>query len=141
LVAKGNPLGIQSLNDLPRIRYVNRQRGAGTRVLLDYELKKRGLSADQIDGYTREEYTHLAVGAAVASGSADGGLGIRSGAIALDLDFIPVGWERYDFAIPTEFLSLAAMQEVLNLLHDDTFRAAIQAQAGYDVRDMGKVQN
>jgi putative molybdopterin biosynthesis protein len=138
IVAPGNPLGIQSFDDLPRVRFVNRQRGAGTRVLLDYELQKRGISPEQIEGYEREEFTHLAVAAAVASGSADCGLGIRNAAMALELDFVPVGYERYDLVIPRAFLDLPMIQHVLGLLHDDEFRAAVAAQPGYDVTEMGR---
>jgi putative molybdopterin biosynthesis protein len=139
IVAPGNPLNIQSIDDLPRTRYVNRQRGAGTRVLLDYELAQRGIEPDQIDGYEREEYTHLAVAAAVASGSADCGLGIRNAAMALNLDFIPVTHERYDLVIPAQFFELPMIQHVLALLADDEFRAAVAAQPGYDVAAMGQV--
>ncbi|GAB4409415.1 MAG: molybdopterin biosynthesis protein [Anaerolineae bacterium] len=138
IVAPGNPLGIRSFDDLPRVRYVNRQRGAGTRVLLDYELQKRGISPEQIEGYEREEFTHLAVAAAVASGSADCGLGIRNAAMALELDFVPVGYERYDLVIPRAFADLPMIQHVLSLLHDDEFRAAVAAQPGYDVTEMGR---
>ena len=138
IVAPGNPLGIQSFDDLPRIRFVNRQRGAGTRVLLDYELQKRGISPEQIEGYEREEFTHLAVAAAVASGSADCGLGIRNAAMALELDFVPVGFERYDLVIPRAFVDLPKIQHVLSLLHDDEFRAAVAAQPGYEVTEMGR---
>jgi len=138
IVAPGNPLSIRSFDDLPRVRYVNRQRGAGTRVLLDYELQKRGISQEQIEGYEREEFTHLAVAAAVASGSADCGLGIRNAAIALGLDFVPVGYERYDLVIPRAFADLPMIQHVLSLLHDDEFRAAVAAQPGYDVTEMGR---
>jgi len=137
IVAAGNPLGIASLDDLPRVRYVNRQRGAGTRVLLDYELQRRSLDPAQIEGYEREEYTHLAVAAAVASGSADAGLGIRSAALALGLDFVPVTQERYDLVIPAAFADLPLIQHVLALLRDNEFRAAVAAQPGYDVRAMG----
>ena len=140
IVAKGNPLDIQSLDDLPRVRYVNRQRGAGTRVLLDYELEKRGIDPASINGYDREEYTHLAVAAAVASGVADCGLGVRSGAIAMNLDFISVGWERYDLVIPSEHLRHPGVQGVLNILHDNQFRQALAAQPGYDARETGQVQ-
>lgn len=138
IVAPGNPLAIQSLDDLPRVRYVNRQRGAGTRVLLDYELGQRGIDPAQIEGYEREEYTHLAVAAAVASGSADCGLGIRNAALALGLGFIPVAHERYDLVIPEAFADLPMIQHVLALLDDDEFRAAVAAQPGYDVRAMGQ---
>jgi putative molybdopterin biosynthesis protein len=139
MVAPGNPLSIQSLDDLPRVRYVNRQRGAGTRVLLDYELSQRGIDPGNIDGYEREEYTHLAVAAAIASGSADSGMGIRSAAMALNLDFIPIAHERYDLVIPAEFVELPMIQHILALLHDDKFRAAVAAQPGYDVSAMGQI--
>ncbi len=138
IVAPGNPLNIQSLGDLPRIRYVNRQRGAGTRVLLDYELAQRGIEPDQVEGYEREEYTHLAVAAAIASGSADAGMGIRNAAMALNLDFIPVTHERYDLVIPAALVNVPMIQHVLALLADDEFRAAVAAQPGYDVAAMGQ---
>jgi len=138
IIAPGNPLGLQSLDDLPRGRYVNRQRGAGTRVLLDYELGQRGIDPGQVEGYEREEYTHLAVAAAVASGSADCGMGIRNAALALGLEFIPVAHERYDLVIPEAVVDLPMVQHVLALLGDDEFRAAVAAQPGYDVREMGQ---
>jgi len=138
IVAPGNPAGIKSLDDLPRVRYVNRQRGAGTRVLLDYELAQRGIDPAQVDGYEREEYTHLAAAAAVASGSADCGLGIRNAALALGLDFIPVTQERYDLVISARFVDLPMIQHVLVLLEDTEFRAAVAAQPGYDVTAMGR---
>lgn len=138
IIAPGNPLGLQSLDDLPRGRYVNRQRGAGTRVLLDYELGQRGIDPGQVEGYEREEYTHLAVAAAVASGSADCGMGIRNAALALGLEFIPVAHERYDLVIPEAVVDLPMIQHVLALLGDDEFRAAVAAQPGYDVQEMGQ---
>jgi putative molybdopterin biosynthesis protein len=140
IVATGNPYKIQSLDDLPRLRYVNRQRGAGTRILLDYELKRRGIAPDQIVGYDHEEYTHLAVAAAVATGIADCGLGVRSASQALDLDFISVGWERYDLAIPAMYLDLAGVAHLLEVLQSATFKQALQAQPGYDTRETGTMQ-
>jgi putative molybdopterin biosynthesis protein len=136
IVPPGNPLSIQSLDDLPRLRYVNRQKGSGTRLLLDYQLRQRDIASDQIHGYEREEYTHLGVAIAVSSGIADCGLGVRSAAIALGLDFIPVGWERYDFVIPDT--SLPKAQPVLDALNNDVFRQMLGAQPGYDVRDTGQ---
>ena len=106
MVAKGNPKEIISLEDLARkdVSYINRQSGAGTRVLLDYHLRLLEISADQIiKGYQHEEYTHLAVAAAIASGRADCGLGIAAAAQALDLDFIPLYQERYDLIIPLRY--------------------------------------
>jgi putative molybdopterin biosynthesis protein len=138
IVAAGNPLKIQSVDDLVRTRYANRQRGAGTRVLLDYELSRHGMSPDQIDGYDREEYTHLAVAAAVASGSADCGMGIRNAAISLGLDFVPMGYERYDLVVPAAYVDLPMIRHVLSLLDDDEFRAAVAAQPGYDSSAMGQ---
>ncbi len=138
IVAAGNPQGITGLDDLVRVRYVNRQRGAGTRILLDYEIQRRNIAPEQVQGYEREEYTHLAVAAAVASGSADCGMGIRNAAMALDLDFIPVTHERYDLVIPEQYIDLPMIQHVLALLHDASFRAAVAAQPGYDVSEMGQ---
>ncbi len=136
IIAAGNPLGIKSLDDLTRVRYVNRQAGAGTRVLLDYELGKRGIDPARIEGYEREEFTHLAVAAAVAAGRADCGMGIRNAATALELDFIPVGYERYDLV--TRYPDVPMVQRLLALLMDAEFRAAVAAQPGYDVTEMGK---
>jgi len=95
-------LGIQSLDDLsnPDIQFVNRQRGAGTRVLLDYHLGKIDLAQERIRGYSQEEFTHLSIAAAVASGRADCGLGIAAAAHALALDFVPLFKERYDLVVP-----------------------------------------
>ncbi|MBI5667832.1 MAG: molybdopterin biosynthesis protein [Chloroflexi bacterium] len=138
IVPKGNPLNVQGLDDLPRLRYVNRQRGAGTRLLLDYELKQRGIAPEQIAGYEREEYTHLGVAVAVATGIADCGLGVRSAAIALGLDFVPVGWERYDFVFPTEHL--AVLQPVISVINTDRFKAALATQPGYNTQDTGRIQ-
>jgi putative molybdopterin biosynthesis protein len=137
IVADGNPKGIQSFDDLVRARFVNRQRGAGTRLLLDYELNRRQITAEQIAGYDHEEYTHLAVAAAVASGVADCGLGVRSAAEALDLSFIPVGWERYDLCIPLDYLELEGMKVLLTLLQDDAFKKMLGKQPGYDTHATG----
>jgi putative molybdopterin biosynthesis protein len=138
IVAAGNPQDIQSLDDLTRVRYVNRQRGAGTRLLLDYELGQRGIAAANVAGYEHEEYTHLAVAAAIAAGVADCGLGVRSAAFALNLSFVPVGWERYDLCIPERHIDHPGIQTLLNLLPADDFRQALAAQPGYDTRDTGK---
>jgi len=141
LVAKGNPKRIGTLADLGRedVTFVNRQRGAGTRVLLDFELGKIGLPARTVRGYEREEYTHLAVAAAVQSGAADCGLAIHAAASALDLDFLPLFKERYDLVIPKEHYESPLLRAVLDLLHSDPFRQAVAALPGYDVNLMGQV--
>jgi putative molybdopterin biosynthesis protein len=140
IVAPGNPLGIKGIEDLTRIQYVNRQRGAGTRLLLDYELKQRDISPDSIKGYDSEEYTHLAVAVAVMTGVAECGMGVRSAAIALGLDFVGVGWERYDFVIPQEHLAHPVVAHLLSALSDPDFIQQLAAQPGYNVRETGKVQ-
>lgn len=141
IVPAGNPKGIHSLEDLVReeVRFVNRQRGAGTRVLLDYELKKMGMDPQRIQGYEQEEYTHLAVAAAVASGKADCGLGIAAAAQALGLDFISLFQERYDLVIPTQEYRSALLQPLLDLLQETEFRRMVAGLPGYDVTHMGKV--
>ena len=131
--------GITGWDDLQRsdLRFVNRQRGAGTRVLLDYEMAQRGIAPQAVPGYERQEYTHLAVAAAVASGTADYGLGIRAAANALELGFVPLASERYDLVIPREYYEGELLRPLLDLLSDDDFRAAVAAMPGYDVRSMG----
>ena len=140
LVAPGNPLRLRAWEDVVNegVRYVNRQRGAGTRVLLDYELGKRGVDPQRIRGYRREEYTHLAVAAAVASGTADVGLGIRAAAAALELDFVPLAQEQYDLVMTTAQYESEQLQPLLALLQDGKFRAAVAALPGYDVAAMGQ---
>ena len=140
IVPAGNPAGISGWDDLCRgeLGYVNRQRGAGTRVLLDYELGLRGIAPALIHGYERQEYTHLAVAAAIGSGTADFGLGIRAAATALDLDFVPLGVERYELVIPSEFAESDLLRPVLDLLHDGAFRAQVAAMPGYLVNRMGE---
>lgn len=141
LVARGNPKGIHALCDLARaeVSFVNRQRGAGTRVLLDYELQKLGLVPDEIRGYAQEEYTHLAVAAAVASGRADCGLAVTAAARALDLDFVPLFHERYDLVIPLQHLQGGLLDPLFDLMQDADFRQAVAALPGYSVAEMGKI--
>ncbi|MCL2120981.1 MAG: molybdopterin biosynthesis protein, partial [Clostridiales bacterium] len=139
MVKKGNPLGIQGIEDISRCRYVNRQRGAGTRVLLDYKLKLAGLSPDSITGYDREAATHMAVAAAVAGDSADAGLGILSAANAMNLDFIPVGDEEYDFAMPAEFLELPHIQAFISMLKSEDFARKLDELGGYTNERCGEI--
>jgi putative molybdopterin biosynthesis protein len=140
LVSKGNPKRIKGLMDLsrPNVQFVNRQRGAGTRVLLDYHLKSMTVSSESIAGYSQEEYTHLGVAAAVSSGRADCGLGIAAAAQALDLDFVPLFQERYDLVIPKQFADENLLAPLFGLLADSAFRKAVAQLTGYDVSVMGK---
>lgn len=141
IVAPGNPAGINGFADLAAagVRFVNRQRGAGTRVLLDYHLKLWGIASEKVNGYDREEYTHMAVAAAVAGGTADCGLGIRAAAVALGLDFVPVAEERYDLCILRDYWDKPLVRRLLDVISDHRFQADVQALGGYDLRDCGKI--
>ncbi|MGB4002848.1 MAG: molybdopterin biosynthesis protein [Bacillota bacterium] len=141
IVAPGNPKGIQGISDLvkPGVSFVNRQRGAGTRILLDLELKKLGISEDQISGYEHEEYTHMGVAASVANSVADVGLGIRSAARALGLDFVPVAWERYDLLMTKEFLHSSLMDKLLSIISSSEFKGQVESLGGYDLSQSGQV--
>jgi len=141
MVKKGNPKGITGLEDLVReeVVYSNRQRGAGTRVLLDYQLDKLGIVKEQINGYAQEEYTHLMVAAAVASGRADCGMGIAAAAAALELDFIPLYQERYDLIIPEVHYQSELLQPVWKVMVDPAFQRAVGALPGYATDVMGKL--
>lgn len=141
IVAPGNPKGIQGISDLvkPGVSFVNRQRGAGTRILLDLELKKLGISEDQISGYEHEEYTHMGVAASVANSVADVGLGIRSAARALGLDFVPVAWERYDLLMTKEFLHSSLMDKLLSIISSSEFKGQVESLGGYDLSQSGRV--
>jgi putative molybdopterin biosynthesis protein len=139
LVKKGNPKEITSLTDLVRsdIQFVNRQRGAGTRILLDYHLDEMAIERQAITGYSREEYTHLAVAAAVASGRVDCGLGIAAAAQALDLDFIHLFDERYELIVPDNFYQSSLLEPLFAVLEDPEFQQKVAALPGYDVKRMG----
>ncbi|MGD9097528.1 MAG: substrate-binding domain-containing protein, partial [Desulfobacterales bacterium] len=140
LVPKGNPKGIRGLEDLGRddIRFINRQGGSGTRILLDYRLQQLGLKPEAIDGYRDEEYTHMAVAVAVLSGTADLGLGIQAAARALDLDFIPVVTEQYDLVIPGRFLALKGLRVLLDAIGGERFQRRVRALGGYSTELTGR---
>jgi putative molybdopterin biosynthesis protein len=139
LVAHGNPLGLSGVADLtrPDLRYVNRQRGAGTRVLLDHELRLKGLDPSTISGYTREEHTHLGVAAAIAAGGADAGLGIQAAARAFGLDFVPVAREPYDLVLRTAGLDSEVLAPLWALLEQPEFHAQIEKLGGYSCAETG----
>jgi len=141
MVKVGNPLGIKGLADVAdgKVRYVNRQRGAGTRVLFDYRLKQEGIDPNSVNGYDREMATHMAVAAAVASDGADAGMGVLSAAKAMKLDFIEVGPEEYDFAIPQSYLELPHIKAFIEILKSDEFRNRIAELGGYSAEEAGEV--
>ncbi|MEK6699146.1 MAG: molybdopterin biosynthesis protein [Nitrospirota bacterium] len=142
LVPAGNPKGIKGFKDLTRedVVFVNRQAGAGTRLLTELHLKKLGIDPSNVKGYHHEEFTHMAVAAAVVSGAADTGLAVLSAARALELDFILVAKERYDLAIPGEFFDTPLLQAVLAIIGEGrAFREQIVSLGGYDVSEMGKI--
>jgi putative molybdopterin biosynthesis protein len=140
IVAPGNPLGLTGIADLTgaELRYVNRQRGAGTRVLLDVELTRHHLTPDQLVGYEREEHTHLAVAAAVAAGRADAGLGIHAAARAFGLDFVPVAQEPYDLVLRAATVEEELLAPLWELLQDKDFRAEVEALGGYSCAETGR---
>ncbi|MFW6112877.1 MAG: molybdopterin biosynthesis protein [Thermodesulfobacteriota bacterium] len=141
MVLPNNPLNIQTVADLtrPGVRFINRQRGAGTRLLLDYLLKEEGLDPADVQGYDREEYTHMAVAANVNSGTADVGLGILAAAKALGLDFIPLTPERYDLVVPESTFEDARFQELWATILSLEFHTAAKALGGYDLKDCGQI--
>jgi putative molybdopterin biosynthesis protein len=140
LVAPGNPLGLTGIGDLtrPGLRYVNRQRGAGTRVLLDHELAQRGIDPAEVSGYTREEHTHLAVAAAIAAGRADTGMGILAAARAFGLDFVPVAREPYDLVMRTSVLEDELLAPLWELLERPDFRNGVEKLGGYSCAETGQ---
>jgi putative molybdopterin biosynthesis protein len=142
MVLRGNPMGIKGFEDLARenITFINRQNGAGTRLLLDKHLRELGIDPSGIRGYDREEYTHMAVASSVLTGVADTGLGVLSAANALGLDFIPIAKERYDLAVSEELMETEMIRALLDVIREDTeFRKSVIAMGGYDLKDMGKV--
>jgi len=141
MVAKGNPKKIHTIADLvrPDVRFINRQRGAGTRLLLDYLLKEHHLKAADVQGYEREEYTHMAVAVNVLSGTADVGLGILAAAKALGLNFIPLMPERYDLVVPESTYEDLRFRTLLEVIRSSEFKEAATALGGYDLKDCGKI--
>jgi putative molybdopterin biosynthesis protein len=141
MVAQGNPKNIRTIKDLVRseVRFINRQRGAGTRLLLDYLLKENGLEPSMVQGYDREEYTHMAVAVNVLSGTADIGLGILAAARALGLDFIPLTPERYDLVVPETTFQDPRFQTLMEVIRSQEFKEAATALGGYDLKDCGAI--
>ena len=141
LTAPGNPLGINGIEDLakPGVRFINRQRGSGTRVLLDYRLSCLGIAPTSINGYRDEEYTHMNVAAAVLSGRVDAGLAVRAAANALGLPFMPIGVEEYDLVIPKRFFATDAVQALLEVIRSPAFAQTVEGMGGYGTHKTGQI--
>lgn len=139
IVATGNPLGVKGVEDLRKVRYVNRQKGSGTRILLDYLLKQNGIEPSKVKGYEREEITHTAVAAAVASGTADAGMGILSAARIYDLDFIPVVEEQYDLLVANNTFENPQFKRLIEVLQSSEFAERLEGLGGYRLNRPGEV--
>ena len=141
LVKKGNPKNIVAVDDLVRkdITLANRPLGTGTRLLLDYELSQRGISTKKVKGYQKEVRRHLDAGLAVLSGAADVAPAIRTIAVMLDLDFIPLRWERFDLLIKRDRFFEKGIQDFIGLLQEAPFRQLAESSVGYDISLCGKM--
>lgn len=137
MLQKGNPLGVTAFGDIAGLRYVNRQKGSGTRILTDYLCRQEGIQPDQVYGYDREELTHTSVAAQIASGSADAGMGIYSAAKLYDLDFLPICIEEYDLLIPDEAWDTPLVRRLIQVLQSEAFRDKLLAMGGYTLENPG----
>lgn len=140
MFAKKNPKHITGFDDLKRndIRFINRQKGSGTRVLLDFELRKHAINLSQVKGYERELNNHLGVARSISHGEADVGLGIETAADVNGLDFLPLLKERYDLVIPMENYRSKLIKKLLEILGGDEFKTAVTKLGGYDTSETGK---
>jgi putative molybdopterin biosynthesis protein len=140
IIRPGNPKGIRGIEDLirPDVRFINRQGGSGTRILLDYRLGQLGIEPAAIRGYDAEEVTHMSVAVAVLSGGADAGLGIYAAAKALNLEFIPVVTEKYDLVIPAEHFASEPIRTLLTTIESAEFKRRVEALGGYSTHGTGE---
>lgn len=140
MVRRGNPKDIKTIKDLTGdVRYVNRQKGAGTRILLDYLLNKNEMDSMSVNGYERELSTHLAVAIAVKEGTADAGLGVEAAARAMDLEFIPISYEDYDFVMYDDDLQEPRIRRFIDILTSDWFRNELDSIGGYGFSHTGRI--
>jgi len=139
MAAKGNPLNITGVTDLTRCRYVNRSRGTGTRMFLDYNMQLANIAPEDINGYDREASTHMNVGGIISSGGADAGLGVMSAALACGLDFVPIGVEDYDFAVYADTLNNEYVQLFIQHLKSAEFHDKLAKLGGYTTENCGEV--
>jgi putative molybdopterin biosynthesis protein len=141
LVAPGNPKSIASIRDLarPRLRFINRQVGSGTRIYLDQQLAQARLNPKRISGYEITVSTHLEVGLQILQGQADAGLATRTTAQLLGLEFQSLTRERFDLWIPRERFFTEGIQALLGVVGSREFRARVEALGGYDVSESGRI--
>jgi len=139
MFAAGNPKRIKGIEDLrrPDVTLVNRQKGSGTRILLDQELRRLGITPSDVKGYDREVDTHLAVAKSIVRGDADAGLGIEAAARASHIDFLPLYRERYDLVIPIEKNRSKKLAPLLGVIASKDFRKAVTEAGGYDTSQTG----
>ena len=140
MVPKGNPLGIREFADIAGKRYVNRQKGSGTRILCDYLARQNKVDPESVWGYDREEYTHTAVAAAIAAGTADAGLGILSAARIYDLDFVPICEEQYDLLVAENAFALDMVQRLMEVLRGKEFARRLSMMGGYSLHHPGEIR-
>jgi putative molybdopterin biosynthesis protein len=140
-VAKGNPKNIRGIEDLkrPDITFINRQKGSGTRVLLDYKLKTLGISNRDIRGYNEELDTHLQVAMNILNGHADAGMGIQSAAYSCDLEFIPATKEKFDLVFPLKYLHTPIFTLLLDIIKNEEFKKVVDEMGGYDTSLIGEI--
>lgn len=141
IIPKGNPKEIKGLHDLTRtdITFVNRQKGSGTRFLLDSFLARENITPSGIKGYQNEEWNHLSVATAVSNGKADCALGIRSAAEQLNLDFIPVAKEQFDLVFRWTPENERALKTLLDIIQLTSFKESVESFKGYDFSEFGKI--
>lgn len=139
IVQKGNPLNIKGIKDLVNVRYINRQKGSGTRILFDYLLNKEDIKKSSINGYEREEFTHMSLAKAIQNSDADCGLGTYSAAKVFDLDFIPICDEEYDLLVKSELLESDYIKILLNAINSQEFKTRVESLGGYNLDEIGKI--
>ncbi|MGL5329619.1 MAG: molybdopterin biosynthesis protein, partial [Peptostreptococcaceae bacterium] len=139
MVKKGNPLNIKGVEDLINVRFINRQKGSGTRILFDYLLKKNSIKKSQINGYEREESTHMSLAKAIQNDDADCGIGVYSAAKVFDLDFIPICEEEYDLLVDNKVLGSDYIKVLLETIKSDRFINKVKELGGYNTDKVGSV--
>lgn len=141
VVAKGNPLGVAGFEDLMRedVRFINRQKGSGTRLLLDYHLEKAGLQQERITGYENEVLTHAEIGLSILSGEADVGIATAAVSALFGLGFIPIVRERFDMICDQSVFFQRGVQSLIGVLSGDLFRSRFSDLKGYDFKSAGRI--